>query len=318
MHFPGKGSFLSSALSFFDRLSPLMGAAAVGMAFAALLGGLAERRLIPMVVDAQVNRVVLTVPGETDTEDLERERQRELRSILDKNPFGVSIKQEVSSSAGSVGSGGGESTEERVFSVDGIKVVGSLPDVAAWLSEQDKVSLVLLNQTYGGFLLKEILPYSVILSKENVNYQVYISYRDQGKEASSSARKAPPSEAPVLAQGNGESQVKAAGDGTEGVVARELVDSLLMNPFEELKKIRLIPKFIDGAPVGIEVANIMDGSVLKELGVEKGDVVKSVNGVVIRNMGDVANAINSLMGGSRFEVSVGRGEQEVMLNYVVK
>lgn len=121
---------------------------------------------------------------------------------------------------------------------------------------------------------------------------------------------------PVLS-GEG-SKVQAASEGSEGVVARELVDSLLMNPFDELKRIRLIPKFVDGTPVGIEVANIMDGSVLKELGVEKGDVVKSVNGVVIRNMGDVANAINSLMGGSRFEVSVGRGDQDVMLNYVVK
>ena len=34
--------------------------------------------------------------------------------------------------------------------------------------------------------------------------------------------------------------------------------------------------------------------------------------------GDVANAINSLMGGERFEVSVVRKDEPVQLNYVVR
>lgn len=310
---PIRGGFLSQSLSVFDRLSPLIGAVLVGLALSAFLGSLAERRLASMVLNARVERAVLPVPGEAPEGNLNRERRVELESVLEKNPFGLARLRESAQSESDVQD---TPSEERVFSVDGIKVVGSLPSVAAWLSEGDKVSLVLRGQTYGDFLLRDILPYSVILSKENVNYEVYISYRDKGVEASSGA--AALSEGPVLGHAAMESQVSPAGEGTEGTVARELVDSLLMNPLEELKKVRLIPKFEDGTPVGIEVANVMDGSLLGELGVQKGDVVKSVNGIVIRNMGDVANAINSLMGGSRFEVAVGRGDGEVMLNYVVK
>ena len=299
----------SSILAVLEKGAPLAGALILGVAMSALVSSLALRAVTPILGDLRTQRGLSSSPVQSSGPDLKAEKVAKLRSISDKNPFSVLIKPDQAEEKGDL-----PPEDERVFSVDGIKVIGSLPEVAAWLSEQDRVSLVLLNQTYGGFTLKEISPYSVVLNKDNVNYQVYISYRDQGKTASSQNRPRPTPQ-PVISGG---SKVQAASDSSEGVVARELVDSLLMNPFDELNKIRLIPKFVDGTPVGIEVANIVDGSVLKELGVEKGDVVKSVNGVVIRNMGDVANAINSLMGGSRFEVSVGRGDQDVMLNYVVK
>lgn len=308
----GRAGILGSALLFFEKLAPLFGLLVLGISLSALGSSLVESRIAPLLGDLKVERSMVVSPASSGTKDVKGEKIAQLRSISDKNPFSVLIKPEIIVPDEEQDL---LPEDERVFSVDGIKVVGSLPGVAAWLSEQDKVSLVLMDQVYGGFTLKEISPYSVVLTKDSVNYQVYISYRDQGKTASSQT-KPKPDPKPVLSGGG--SKVQAASEGSEGVVARELVDSLLMNPFDELKRIRLIPKFVDGTPVGIEVANIMDGSVLKELGVEKGDVVKSVNGVVIRNMGDVANAINSLMGGSRFEVSVGRGDQDVMLNYVVK
>ena len=306
----GRSGVLGSALLLFEKMAPPLGLFVLGISLSALGSSFLEARIVPLLGDLKVERAMVVSPSSSGTKDVKGQKLAQLRSISDKNPFSVLVKPEVAEIDQNL-----PVDDERVFSVDGIKVVGSLPGVAAWLSEQDKVSLVLLDQVYGGFTLKEISPYSVVLNKDNVNYQVYISYRDGGKTALSQEKSRPMSK-PVLS-GEG-SKVQAASDGSEGVVARELVDSLLMNPFDELKRVRLIAKFVDGKPVGIEVANIMDGSVLKELGVEKGDVVKSVNGVVIRNMGDVANAINSLMGGSRFEVSVGRGDQDVMLNYVVK
>lgn len=299
----------STILVIIEKAAPVIGALSLGLVLAALLSSIIQSIIIPVLGETRIQKAVSSSPVKLNISDVEAERIAQLRALSDKNPFSVLLRPAVIDKKVDL-----PPEDERVFSVDGIKVVGSLPGVAAWLSEKEKVSLVLQDQSYGGFVLKEISPYSVVLSKDNVNYQVYISYRDQGKTASSQRE----SQAVLEVASSGSSMVQAASNESEGVVARELVDSLLMNPFDELKRVRLIAKFVDGTPVGIEVANIMDGSVLKELGVQKGDVVKSVNGVVIRNMGDVANAINSLMGGSRFEVSVGRGDQDVMLNYVVK
>ncbi len=59
-------------------------------------------------------------------------------------------------------------------------------------------------------------------------------------------------------------------------------------------------------------------SFLESVGVEKGDVIQSVNGLEIRNMGDVVNVINSLMGGSAFDVQVLRDGTPVSLKYNIK
>jgi hypothetical protein len=44
-----------------------------------------------------------------------------------------------------------------------------------------------------------------------------------------------------------------AAPGQEGVIARDTVNELLLNPFDELKKVRLVPKITDGVAAGIEV-----------------------------------------------------------------
>ena len=60
------------------------------------------------------------------------------------------------------------------------------------------------------------------------------------------------------------------------------------------------------------------GSFLESVGVEKGDVIQSVNGLEIRNMGDVVNVVNSLMGGDAFDVQVLRSGQAVSLKYNIR
>ena len=108
-------------------------------------------------------------------------------------------------------------------------------------------------------------------------------------------------------------RAKADGSGVETANVK-----MSMNPFDEMKRFRLRPKFEGAQASGIEVQWLDKESILTKLGVEQGDVLQSVNGIPIRNMGDVANAINSLLGGSRFDVQVVRGGKETPLSYTVK
>jgi len=91
-----------------------------------------------------------------------------------------------------------------------------------------------------------------------------------------------------------------------------------MNPLDEMKKFRLRPKFDGDRALGVEVQWMDRNSFLESVGVEKGDVIQSVNGLEIRNMGDVVNVINSLMGGSAFDVQVLRGGTPVSLKYNIR
>ena len=109
--------------------------------------------------------------------------------------------------------------------------------------------------------------------------------------------------------------VVAATEQQDGQVPSELVNQLVQNPFDELKKVRLRPK--DGEP-GLEIQWIQNDSILKQLGVQKGDVIKGVNGIPFSNMADIANSINSLMNSERFDVEVNRGGKPTSLRYVVR
>lgn len=313
MRFFSKNTFISAVFTVFNVIVPFIVVFILGMVLALSLSSFVSLKLDPELIAARVNDLSMKKVDLATDKDAEEIKAKEIEDFLLLNPFDIPLKKEVPMADKKEESG---DEDVKVFSVDGIKVIGSLPGVAAWLSESKQVTLILMDQSYRGFILKKVLPYSVVLKKGNKLYEVYISYKDKGKSVSSSVKQVQArKEARSLRPGK---QVEAASNGKEGIVARELVDSLLMNPFNELKRVRLIPEFVDGKATGIKVANIMNGSVLKELGVKKGDIVKSVNGVVIRNMGDIANAINSLMGGNRFEVSVGRADEEIMLNYVVK
>ena len=94
-----------------------------------------------------------------------------------------------------------------------------------------------------------------------------------------------------------------------------MVNSLVQNPFDELKRIRMRPNEKAG---GLEVQWIQNDSILRQLGVQRGDVIKSVNGIPFTNMGDIANSINSLINSERFDVEVTRGGKATALRYTVK
>ena len=129
---------------------------------------------------------------------------------------------------------------------------------------------------------------------------------------SRSAAKTTPTPKPAP---SGNEQVTAASETQEGQISSEMVNNLVQNPFDELKRIRMRPSEKDG---GLEVQWIQNDSLLKRLGVQRGDVIKSVNGIPFTNMGDIANSISSLMNSERFDVEVTRGGKSTPLRYVVK
>ena len=122
-----------------------------------------------------------------------------------------------------------------------------------------------------------------------------------------------PEPAPARTQNTG--NVVAASANSEGSISAEMVNSLVQNPFDELKRIRMRPNEKAG---GLEVQWIQNDSILRQLGVQRGDVIKSVNGIPFTNMGDIANSINSLINSERFDVEVTRGGKATALRYTVK
>ena len=187
---------------------------------------------------------------------------------------------------------------------------GTLPRAGAWLEDKGQLKLVLLDTSFDVYTLKWVTYREAVFVKgeERVVKELIYGEPSRPSAASVPVPSASASDVPV-------GSVVAARPGEqEGQVPSGLVNDLVQNPFDELKKIRLRPK--DGE-AGLEIQWIQDDSILRQLGVQKGDVIKSVNGIPFTNMGDIANSINSLMNSERFDVEVTREGKPTALRYVV-
>ena len=204
---------------------------------------------------------------------------------------------------------------------------GTLPDVGAWIEVSGNTRLVLKGQSVEGFTLSDIKYSEALLSDGAGEHSLYLLLSGGGDKAAApgdrSRRRtrrsnAPRRQAERRAPAKQEldfSGLEPASEGQEGAVPRELVDALLMNPYDELAKVRMVPT---PDMSGMKLESLASDSVLARVGVAQGDVISAINGVSITNVADASNALNSLMAGSRFDVTVMRGGKPVELRYQVK
>ena len=198
-------------------------------------------------------------------------------------------------------------------SLDDVILRGTLPGVGGWFEQDGQLKLILVGKNIDRFRLAGVEYDSAQFRRGRTRITKYITYGPGAAKPTEEAPTPAPTPAPAPAHQTG--NITAASENSEGSVPAEMVQSLVQNPFDELKRIRMRPNDKAG---GLEVQWIQNDSILKRLGVQRGDVIKSVNGIPFTNMGDIANSINSLMNSERFDVEVTRGGKNTPLRYVVK
>ena len=198
--------------------------------------------------------------------------------------------------------------------LDDVILRGTLPGVGGWFEKDGQLKLILVGKNIDRFRLASVEYDSAQFRRGRTRITKYITYGPVAAKPKEEAPKPAPKPAPAPAPAQ-TGNITAASENSEGSVPAEMVQSLVQNPFDELKRIRMRPNDKAG---GLEVQWIQNDSILKRLGVQRGDVIKSVNGIPFTNMGDIANSINSLMNSERFDVEVTRGGKNTPLRYVVK
>lgn len=245
----------------------------------------------------------------------EIEGQRGLDGFIAANPFRISPFDKDSENTQE------EPEEDKPTEAPDTKLEdwvlrGTLPGVGAWIENKDKLTLLLVGKEIENYKLASVSYSEAIFRRGQNSVTKFITYGPLGtgtkKETpkrTTTAQAAPPP------SNNSNNVLAAVPGGQEGEVSSETVNQLVQNPFDELKRVRIRPSEAAG---GLEVQWIQNDSILRKLGVKKGDVIRSVNGIPFTNMGDIANSINSLMNSERFDVEVTRGGKTEALRYVVR
>ncbi len=281
-----------------------------------LLGGVVLGHLAGAVMGYTLDKLVpnsgMTDAAVTGFQEAAQDTSgsRGLEGFLSSNPFHIS-PQKPDTPPPAPKPAAEPKTKAPEPSLDDVILRGTLPGVGGWFEKDGQLTLILVGKNIDRFRLSSVQYDSAVFRRGRTTITKYITYGPVAQMA----KQEPPKQEPKHAPAPAPTQITAASENSEGSVPAEMVQSLVQNPFDELKRIRMRPNEKAG---GLEVQWIQNDSILKRLGVQRGDVIKSVNGIPFTNMGDIANSINSLMNSERFDVEVTRGGKNTPLRYVVK
>ena len=252
--------------------------------------------------------------------------KRGLDSFLAANPFRISPRkkeEEVVPPPPPPPVQEEETPQEPEATLDDVVLRGTFPGIAANFDVRNVPhGLVRIGQTIEQHELKVVTQYEAELVAPNGSKVIKHIVYGPAPVANRPEAPKPPAPAPAPAQREPEPQPQQQGEivaavpgGQEGQLPSKLVNDLVNNPMTEMQRVRIAPNTKLG---GLQIQWIQNDSILKRLGVEHGDVIKSINGIPLTNMVDIANSIGSLMNSERFDVEVNRGGKNTALRYVVK
>jgi general secretion pathway protein C len=78
----------------------------------------------------------------------------------------------------------------------------------------------------------------------------------------------------------------------------EDVQAVMQNPAELLSQARILPKYEEGQMQGLQISQIKPGSLYEQLGMQEGDLVKTINGNPINAPDQAAGALGALQSGA--------------------
>ena len=117
-----------------------------------------------------------------------------------------------------------------------------------------------------------------------------------------------------------EKAIKGADTGQTATykVSSDFFRESMNNVSQIMANVRFKPHFRNGQPEGFQVSSLKGGSILKTMGFQDGDIIKSVNGQDIRSAEDIMSLYKTLKDARFFSVGIVRNDATKTLNFKVR
>ena len=187
---------------------------------------------------------------------------------------------------------------------------GTSPGFLAWMEDEGKLKLVRIGDTFDLYTLEEVTYLNATFVKNEDRVVKEFSVGKDDKPAASQpvqilpevrAAAVPPPYIPDM--------------NAQGLINRDVINQMLENPLDELRKVRLRPA---GEDQGLRVQWLNRDSVFAQLGIQRDDVIHTINGIALHNAMDISNSLSSLMGSDQISVEVIRNGEQVVLQHEVR
>lgn len=156
-----------------------------------------------------------------------------------------------------------------------------------------------------GIFLEDVLLEKVIILNNGVREEMAL-YREQNNSVAANMRSSISHDGIEKKSGNSYH------------ISKDTLDKTLQDVNAVITQIAMRPKMEDGACVGYEVRRIKDGSIFEDIGLQKGDVLQTVNGMNLSNPEDAFRVYKSLIGETSFNIDLLRNGQTTTLNYEIR
>jgi general secretion pathway protein C len=108
------------------------------------------------------------------------------------------------------------------------------------------------------------------------------------------------------------------GQGLNYNISRDLIQQSINNMAQLMSEVRMTPYLKDGNPEGFRLTQIKDDSLFRNMGLQNGDILTSINGQSILAAEDMMKAYGAIKQGNSFTVSIMRNNRTMTLNYRVR
>ena len=98
-------------------------------------------------------------------------------------------------------------------------------------------------------------------------------------------------------------------------LSRSMLNKVLDNAGRLIGIAAVSPKVEDGRSVGMEIRGIRANTLLTKLGIQNGDILESVNGQSLTSTDAAIGAYTTLRTSDKFNLSIRRGGQSMIINY---
>jgi general secretion pathway protein C len=98
-------------------------------------------------------------------------------------------------------------------------------------------------------------------------------------------------------------------------LSRAMVNKVLDNAGKLIGIAAVAPKMEGGQSVGMEIRGVQTNTLLYKLGIRNGDILETVNGQALNNPDAALGAYSTLRTADKFNLSIRRGGQSMMINY---
>ena len=120
-----------------------------------------------------------------------------------------------------------------------------------------------------------------------------------------------------LTEADMDSNIKAQGE-TKFTVQRSFVDKVLQNQAEIMRSARIVPHEENGQVVGVKLYGIRRNSLLGKLGLQNGDLLRTINGFAMSSPDTALEAYSKLRTANNLSVAVVRRGRPLSVDYDIQ